>query len=50
MDYGGREIGHGMHEVVFCVMRDLMGGRQAQGWVDIELGVCVQGVANPAHP
>lgn len=44
------EVGDGVDEIVFGVVGNAVRVSQAQGWIDVEFGVGVQAVADPAHP
>ena len=50
MDHRGRELGQGMHQVVLAVVCDAMCRNQTQRRIDVEFGVGMQAVADPAHP
>ena len=49
VDECGGQFGHGVGEGVFGVVRDAVGIGEAGGGVDVEFGVGVQPVSDPAH-
>ena len=50
VDHRGSQFGQRVNQVVFGVVGDAMRGSQAQRGVDVEFGIGVQAVADPAHP
>ena len=50
VDHCGRDFRQGMRQIVLAVVRDAMCRSQTQHRVDIELGVGVQSMTDPAQP